>query len=454
LQLLEVPMVMLWTPLAFGVTMLLCFTIFFFYCWRMRHSRTHAALTSSSIQVSATIPAAAAADSSQQQQLPKEQFGIQKEVLETFPTVKANELMKLGSMQEEENSQCPICLLEYEESDVLRQLPACGHIFHTSCVDPWLEKQPTCPVCRVLLHLLQSTKASEEPEPSSSEHEHQERSRPSSRASAPQLAASSTPSWVLVNPPLPLPPAAAIPFPPTATAVDSSSSSSTKASSSSSSLSSSRTHDLEAGHFPQASNLSKDSAPGECPQLRDSKTSANWRTSCHQLETVDGWGSGYLKSRLVSDCRSCKSLQDVARNIMSSNNAASSSSSSSASCNIQIKSRGMKNHSVHSRRWLTESFSFVLSDTFGTEDKNPSSLQEPAATTVDQFSNKSATTTTNHQSLYYSSYNRQHSESLRVYESRLNADSQLPLTISPEKCSFEFVPVLTGGCSAMDFSCR
>jgi len=63
-------MVMLWTPLAFGVTMLLCFTIFFFYCWRMRHSRTHAALTSSSIQVSATIPAAAAADSSQQQQLP------------------------------------------------------------------------------------------------------------------------------------------------------------------------------------------------------------------------------------------------------------------------------------------------------------------------------------------------------------------------------------------------
>ncbi len=352
--------------------------------------------------------------------------------------------------------RCPICLLEYEGSDVLRQLPACGHIFHTSCVDPWLEKQPTCPVCRVLLLLLQSTKASEESEPSSSEHEHQERSRPSSRASAPQLAASSTPSWVLVNPPLPLPPAAAIPFPPTATAVDSSSSSSsTKASSSSSSLSSSRTHDLEAGHFPQASDLSKDSAPGECPQLRDSKTSANSRTSCHQLETGDGWGSGYFKSRLVSDCGSCKSLQDAARNIMSSNNAASSSSSSSASCNIQIKSRGMKNHSVHSRRWLTESFSFVLSDTFGTEDKNPSSLQEPAATTVDQSSNKSATTTTrNHQSFYYSSHNRQHSDSFRVYESRLNADSQLPLTISPEKCSFEFVPVLTGGCSAMDFSCR
>ncbi len=107
---------------------------------------------------------------------------------------------------------------------------------------------------------------------------------------------------------------------------------------------------------------------------------------------------------------------------------------------------------------MTESFSFVLSDTFGTEDKNPSSLQEPAATTVDQSSNKSATTTTTttttNQSFYYSSYNRQHSDSFRVYESRLNADSQLPLTISPEKCSFEFVPVLTGGCSAMDFNCR
>ncbi|KAK4593468.1 hypothetical protein RGQ29_017540 [Quercus rubra] len=45
-------------------------------------------------------------------------------------------------------SSCSICLADYKESDTLRLLPDCGHVFHRKCVDPWLRLHPTCPICR------------------------------------------------------------------------------------------------------------------------------------------------------------------------------------------------------------------------------------------------------------------------------------------------------------------
>ncbi|GMG99500.1 hypothetical protein Nepgr_001340 [Nepenthes gracilis] len=43
---------------------------------------------------------------------------------------------------------CSVCLGDYKDSDVLRLLPDCGHVFHLKCVDPWLRLHPTCPICR------------------------------------------------------------------------------------------------------------------------------------------------------------------------------------------------------------------------------------------------------------------------------------------------------------------
>ncbi|KAL6005520.1 RING-H2 finger protein atl70 [Asimina triloba] len=45
-------------------------------------------------------------------------------------------------------SCCSICLADYKDSDMLRLLPDCGHLFHIKCVDEWLRLHPTCPVCR------------------------------------------------------------------------------------------------------------------------------------------------------------------------------------------------------------------------------------------------------------------------------------------------------------------
>ncbi|XP_047324905.1 RING-H2 finger protein ATL70-like [Impatiens glandulifera] len=43
---------------------------------------------------------------------------------------------------------CSICLTDYKDTDILRHLPQCGHLFHLMCVDPWLKLRSTCPICR------------------------------------------------------------------------------------------------------------------------------------------------------------------------------------------------------------------------------------------------------------------------------------------------------------------
>ena len=53
------------------------------------------------------------------------------------------------------DKECAICASEYDcpNSDCeILQLP-CLHIFHKDCVQPWLQKNLTCPVCRLTIDL-------------------------------------------------------------------------------------------------------------------------------------------------------------------------------------------------------------------------------------------------------------------------------------------------------------
>lgn len=44
------------------------------------------------------------------------------------------------------SGSCSICMVDYDEEDVLRRLP-CGHYYHRACVDPWLGNKKMCPLC-------------------------------------------------------------------------------------------------------------------------------------------------------------------------------------------------------------------------------------------------------------------------------------------------------------------
>lgn len=43
--------------------------------------------------------------------------------------------------------ECALCLDEYSAGDCVTRL-TCFHAFHKSCLDPWLDKSPTCPSCK------------------------------------------------------------------------------------------------------------------------------------------------------------------------------------------------------------------------------------------------------------------------------------------------------------------
>lgn len=43
---------------------------------------------------------------------------------------------------------CKLCTLVFDNGELVRRLP-CFHLFHTECVDDWLNKSGNCPICRL-----------------------------------------------------------------------------------------------------------------------------------------------------------------------------------------------------------------------------------------------------------------------------------------------------------------
>lgn len=80
------------------------------------------------------------------QQLPVDVMGgLDCATIESYPKT------QLGDSRELPNSSdhtCSICLGEYQPKETIRTIPECNHYFHASCVDKWLRKNPTCPLCR------------------------------------------------------------------------------------------------------------------------------------------------------------------------------------------------------------------------------------------------------------------------------------------------------------------
>ncbi|KAL6999291.1 RING-type E3 ubiquitin transferase [Sarracenia purpurea var. burkii] len=43
---------------------------------------------------------------------------------------------------------CIVCLEDFRSGELTRMLPSCEHRFHLQCIDEWLTRHSSCPVCR------------------------------------------------------------------------------------------------------------------------------------------------------------------------------------------------------------------------------------------------------------------------------------------------------------------
>ncbi|KAL5727719.1 RING-type E3 ubiquitin transferase [Ranunculus cassubicifolius] len=122
------------TVIGFGMSA----TFILFVCTRLICGRIRASESREAFELDSTT------DLEQQEHRTS---GLEPIMVATLPTMKFNH----EAFESKEDAQCSICLGEYQEKEILRIIPACGHIFHVACIDVWLHKQSTCPVCRLPL---------------------------------------------------------------------------------------------------------------------------------------------------------------------------------------------------------------------------------------------------------------------------------------------------------------
>ncbi|VFQ88185.1 unnamed protein product [Cuscuta campestris] len=45
-------------------------------------------------------------------------------------------------------ASCSVCLQDFQVGETVRSLRQCHHMFHLPCIDPWLLRHASCPLCR------------------------------------------------------------------------------------------------------------------------------------------------------------------------------------------------------------------------------------------------------------------------------------------------------------------
>lgn len=68
--------------------------------------------------------------------------GLKPEKIKDLPKVKIEKESPLIG------EQCSICIMDFVLNDSVRALPDCRHYFHQECIDLWLLRSPSCPLCK------------------------------------------------------------------------------------------------------------------------------------------------------------------------------------------------------------------------------------------------------------------------------------------------------------------
>jgi len=63
------------------------------------------------------------------------------------PTASTGSTTAATTLGQAEDNKCMVCMEMFADGEVLRTLP-CLHRYHSRCVDEWLRRHPTCPICK------------------------------------------------------------------------------------------------------------------------------------------------------------------------------------------------------------------------------------------------------------------------------------------------------------------
>ncbi|XP_020574188.1 NEP1-interacting protein 1-like isoform X1 [Phalaenopsis equestris] len=72
--------------------------------------------------------------------------GMSKDSVESLPKLKmsSDNIMDCSG----ERICCSVCLQDIQVGETARSLPYCQHVFHLPCIDSWLFRHGSCPLCR------------------------------------------------------------------------------------------------------------------------------------------------------------------------------------------------------------------------------------------------------------------------------------------------------------------
>ncbi|KAF6162538.1 hypothetical protein GIB67_003084 [Kingdonia uniflora] len=72
--------------------------------------------------------------------------GMSGDLIERIPKIKITTKNNVDASGEK--ISCSVCIQDLQVGEIVRSLPHCHHMFHLPCIDTWLAKKGSCPLCR------------------------------------------------------------------------------------------------------------------------------------------------------------------------------------------------------------------------------------------------------------------------------------------------------------------
>jgi len=77
--------------------------------------------------------------------------GMSRDLIDRIPKMRFSAASNCD--QETDSSCCSVCLQDFGVQQFVRALPQCQHVFHVRCIDNWLLRHASCPLCRASVHI-------------------------------------------------------------------------------------------------------------------------------------------------------------------------------------------------------------------------------------------------------------------------------------------------------------